>query len=516
MMSSRLATLSLIFLLTFSGAAQTTLPVTGWYDGIANGDSVTHGTGFVGAGPLHTNWLINGQPARWASHMVTLPGGSEACWHGATTYPNSLIPFAGNLHMFIGNGQISSDPAPGDDANYTRDGLVQDPISVITRYADGRYDQQTYALWLPNTGITVPDPADPKTQYMSGTGPFATTMLGPNRLDANGISRPTAYMFFGADRFDVDQGKGAHMFGVATSPVVVDAGSSLNHVTFSFSKWLDLNSPNYTGLKSAGVQVDRYNPTTGQTLAPVFTPLFARTGGTDTTAGLWFSRFANTTGYFIDNYFYLFIGLGGNSERGAISIRIPSDPSHPAGLGRNPDGSIKVQLWYVENGVAAYRTIDSKQPIRFSSDSGGGANPPVPMSAALLKDTNGSYVNMPNGIFQYPLTGTPQSYWFTSNQPFSNTPIRVHRIAYNASNPSNPLTITTPYQIDYGNYTGCNNGACTVPSRYKNRANPTVIYPLNASAGTAMGFMEVSLASCPDYYADSGPLPFTVSGLWLY
>lgn len=326
------------------------------------------------------------------------------------------------------------------------------------------------------------------------------------------------------------------MIGVATSSTTPDPGSPDNHITFNFTKWFDSTSPNYTGLKSyvgpgqyapiggasgyttaAKVWVDPYNPSTQQTYPSTFTPFLARIA---TRSSGWISRFNTMAVFFIDNHFYIIVGLGGSTDRPALCFRIPFNASQPAGLGHTSSGAVAVDMWYTNgSGQAGFWPIDSTKPILFTDDDGatsGLYNPPVPLANAELKDNTGAFVHSPAGGFPYPLTGTPQSLWLTSTAPFGGVPVKVHRFAYNYSNSSNPFTITTPYQIDMSSGNCLPIGSCKLPSTY-NAINPPVaaIYPIDTS-GDTFGFVAAVDASCNSTYYGSGLLPFTVSGMNLY
>src|SRR5581483_10634458 len=146
------------------------------------------------------------------------------------------------------------------------------------------------------------------------------------------------YMFFGGVRADQDSNpganynaNGAHSFGIATSSVSYDPGDARHEARFNFNRglsetprhvgWLDTTSPNYSGLRDAGVKVKRWEGTTdgvGQEVDGWFTPLFARIATRSFTGTPFVSRFGPIAGMYIDGYFYLFIGVTGTTPKGCI------------------------------------------------------------------------------------------------------------------------------------------------------------------------------------------------------
>lgn len=178
--------------------AQATLPVTGWYDGKPVNDGVTHGNGFTADGPLNTYW---NPVTTWQNDLKEGPNALCTTYSGnVATYPSSIVPLSGNSYVFYGDGTgCCGDNEP---PNHNDAGPIQDPLSIIVRYSNGHYDQQSYALWLPNTGIT--DPGGTQANYDMGMGAFCAAVHGPEVLDVNGNPYDVATLFFGADEYGQD------------------------------------------------------------------------------------------------------------------------------------------------------------------------------------------------------------------------------------------------------------------------------------------------------------------------
>src|SRR3954452_4352015 len=106
-----------------SALSQSDVRVTGWYDGIAAGDGVTHGSGFKGvaipsASPRWTKWLPPATPPNfyWQSHIVDDPSltGSGSCQNGGPSYASNIIPLTssdGETSLYlIGGNSLNANP----------------------------------------------------------------------------------------------------------------------------------------------------------------------------------------------------------------------------------------------------------------------------------------------------------------------------------------------------------------------------------------------------------------------
>lgn len=546
-MKSMLTVFIALLGMTASLSAQPTARITGWYDGrgVENGfpdDGVPHGSyGLVGAGPFHRLW-IPPIGTGYLTHIVRDPTQPEAC--GLTNiggFPavvlslNNGVDVQNDLYTFLGN-------MVADWIDFVNDGPTQDPLASIVRYSNGLYDLQGDAgdpndrplLYFPNPGID-PTPTSPTAQYLWGHGPLFTVVKGPTLPNGDSL-----YMFFGGVRGDQDKNSwdsygvanGAHAFGIATSKlsdVVPTADGGHHHIHFDFNRglteaprhmgWLDVSSANYTGLRDAGAKVKRWDATLGQEVDGWFTPLFARIAtryySGDNRA--YISRFGPIAGLYADGYFYLFIGVTGYSVKGAIGLRIPSDTTQPYGLGRNADGSIKVEMWYIDSvyPAGAYRPIDSTKPITFSDDDQAGTNPAVPIEQALLRITGSSlpaYLDWPAGPFQSP---SSSSTFFMTTRNFYGAYPHLLRLQYSAANPLNPWSIAVAYELHAdGQCPGCPGtwvpGNYTMPSRYGLVQGNAVLYPLSSSS--LLGYWDVGLAACGGV-GGGGLLPFTVDNV---
>jgi len=569
----------IVFLSSLPLTAQTRLPVTGWYDGdFSVNDGVSHGSmvsqdgqlvpkGFAGVGPVFKDWLTLTETAKnWPSILtatpIETPSSLYRCGTSGGLYTGSVLPITDPqsdtaLYAFGGSMNQCCKPYPGDEVEpqFSRHGLMQDPLGAVARYADGNYDAQPYLLYTDNIGVWPYDP-NPNSRfnlvppdamdYIRGNGPFSAVVRGPEFT-------PTYYMFFGVTEEKQDRGRGPHMVGVARSTVTFQPNESgTPHAwaaTFDFqnNRWHDNSSPNYTNLQASGVHIDVFRPcifdaeyTTCRSETIVggdITPIFARIAQRDSPAGCDPSstygckagRFAAMTGMYVDGYFYLFIEF---TEGGAGAMRIAYDASQDNRLRRTATGAIDVELWYRDAAYpqGAYRAIRSDLPIRFSDDLGGGSNPAVPIANAILSDTgsNASTPTMaarwPAGFFPYPTTGTPQSYWLTTTPSFTSGDLAVHQLRYDATNNANPWTISTPYSVKYdGSCANCGSavGAYTRPPRYAaaDGNNSAFVYPF--SPGVAIGYMQVSIkngytdcggtVSADSATTTTGLLPFSVS-----
>jgi len=160
-------------------SAQTTIRVTGWYDGrgVENGfpdDGVPHGLyGLVGAGPLYPLW-IPPFGTNYLTHLVRDPTQIDAC--GLTnigTFPSCIVPLNADLYTFLGNMHECCQVQVSD-------GPVQDPIAAVVRYgSDGKYDLQQNLIYFPNPGID-PVPTSATVQYLWGMGAVCHCHAGPH------------------------------------------------------------------------------------------------------------------------------------------------------------------------------------------------------------------------------------------------------------------------------------------------------------------------------------------------
>jgi hypothetical protein len=496
-------------------SAQTIIPVTGWYDGSPTGDGVAHGN-WAGGGSLWSTWGTVQQHLRWDTDIVNTPSAGVTCTSVPTFCANGtggvqgVLPFGDDLYFFTG---YLAGPAGGGGS-----GVIVDPIDVIARYGDGSWDLQQNVLYFPNTGLAGSSP------YLWGTGTFAAPTNGPILPNHDQL-----YLFFGGTRTDIDAGRGAHMIGIATSPVQYVSGNPNQELSLAFHRFLDASSPNYSAFlpnppsntsDPFGLRV--FNQSTGSFTTGYFTPLLARFAYRSPGGAPVPSRFGYMTGLYVaagsDHYFYLFIGLSADTG-GTLSFRIPYDASQPFGLAHNTDGTVHVEMWYKNTqGVAAYRQIQSNAGIQFSDDNIAGTNPAVPLANALVKDGVGANIHFPSGMFQYPLTGTPTSVWFSGvNSPVAPTFIEIYRAGYTIGS-SNPWSVTKPYRVDVTNQTHCAVvGSCNLPSKYTAQTNITVFYPLD-SQGNAGAITTGKLQACVGCNAGkgSGDIPFTVSGFVPY
>ena len=440
----------------------TAVPVTGWFDGNPSPtDGVPHGTGFRGAGGLWTPWL---RPAPdeltpWPSILVFQPQatfGSLQCGRYLGGDPSSLIPLTdpdGHVSLYV----FGTSAFDGNPPDYATTGIVRDPLGVVTRYWDGSYDSQQFLTYLSNAYLDfcqVPDPNFPDTppvddpdckrpqncpgpdcvkcpvnvedcnKYSWGNGPFGGVVKGPE------VSPQKLYMFFGADRVDVDHGRGEHLIGVSNPPVNFQPHNGLPGglweakflsgpgpavpaptSTFQSTRWFDTTAANHVTLNKVTVAntkadaahtpfnlgiLDQYNPVTDAITNGEFTPVLARVGrrpqrknslapppcdpnaawgdlGPDPDnpaddPACQLSRIAQLTGIYRDGYFYLFLGL---NTRSTISVRIPYDAMQANGLHRRAGtGAIDAEMWYIDatHPQGAYQPIDTSQPISFSDD----------------------------------------------------------------------------------------------------------------------------------------------------
>lgn len=125
---------------------QPSLPVTGWYDGLPNGDGVSHGNGLNGSGPIYQPWL-----GQHFTHMLADPTSppDEVC-DNVGYAPQSVLDVSGNLYVFLGGMEKCCFGSPDG-------GPVQDPLAVFVRYPDGTYDLQQRAFYLPTEPRSEPE-----------------------------------------------------------------------------------------------------------------------------------------------------------------------------------------------------------------------------------------------------------------------------------------------------------------------------------------------------------------------